>query len=341
MGYDFYHGVEAILDEPLAPLIGIWQRWDAIHYIRIAQGGYASPELTAFFPAFPLLGLLLRKLAGLEATLSLIAISNLSIIAALTFFYQLTHIDFPIPIVRRSTLLLMAFPTAFFLLAPYAESLALLFVLTAFLNGRRSRWIPAALAGIGAGLTHPSTLPLVLGLAWLAWRDLRSRTHPHRWLSPLAATGPILGSGAFLLWRELQGFEPYTKVQSNFGWRTQWPWQTFLEIPDLLRSDYFWVTGWVNLAILVVLILSTYGVIKKLNPAYAIFYGGLMLFFLSTSRQMEPFASWGRHALLLFPLFILAASWLEEKRRAFYVTILTAGLQIFLAGLFFMWIWQG
>jgi hypothetical protein len=341
LGYDFYHGIDPILDGPQASLLGVWQRWDAIHYIRIVQGGYSSTELTAFFPAFPLLGHLLHNLFGLDATLSLIVISNLSLILALTVFYQLICLDFPSSIARRSVVLLMVFPTAFFLLAPYAESLALALVLITFWYARRSRWILATLAGIGAGLTHPSTLPLTLGLAWIGWQEIRNRTSPTKWFSPIGTSGPILGAGGFLLWRANQGFEPYMQVQSDFGWRTQWPWETFSEIPRLLQSDYFWVSGWINLLILLVLLVCVYAVIKKLQPCYAVYYIALILFFLSTSREMEPFASWGRHALLLFPAFLVISSWLNGKKLAHYLIIASAGLQAFLAGLFFMWIWQG
>ncbi len=341
IGYDFYHGIQPILEGPQASLLGIWQRWDAIHYIRIVQGGYSSPELTAFFPAFPLLGYLLHNLIGLDATLSLIIIDNLSLILALSIFYQLICLDFPIPIAKRSVVLLMVFPTAFFLLAPYAESLALALVLMTFWYARRSRWILATLAGIGAGLTHPSTFPLTFGLAWIAWQELRNRTSPTNWLSLIGISGPILGAGGFLLWRANQGFDPYTKVQSEFGWRTQWPWETFSEIPQLLQSDYFWISGWINLLIFILILICVYWVAQSVHTSYGVYYITLILFFLSTSREMEPFASWGRHALLLFPAFLVISSWISGKKRGYYLIFAFAGLQAFLAGLFFMWIWQG
>ena len=52
----FYHEVQPILTGPWGALVGVWQRWDAIHYIRIAQNGYDAVELTAFFPLYPWLG---------------------------------------------------------------------------------------------------------------------------------------------------------------------------------------------------------------------------------------------------------------------------------------------
>ncbi|MCA9917181.1 MAG: hypothetical protein KC445_04480, partial [Anaerolineales bacterium] len=43
-------------------LLGPWQRFDALHYTRIAAQGYAHPEDSVFPPLYPLL---MRALGGL------------------------------------------------------------------------------------------------------------------------------------------------------------------------------------------------------------------------------------------------------------------------------------
>ena len=42
----YYYWVASIPEGVFGMLAGIWQRWDVIHYTRIATSGYSAPELT-------------------------------------------------------------------------------------------------------------------------------------------------------------------------------------------------------------------------------------------------------------------------------------------------------
>jgi hypothetical protein len=50
-----YFGVAPVTSGLSGALLGVWQRFDAIHYIRIASTGYSATDLTAFFPLYPFL----------------------------------------------------------------------------------------------------------------------------------------------------------------------------------------------------------------------------------------------------------------------------------------------
>ena len=58
----FHHGVVDWTSMPVlygdgleARLFGVWQRWDACWYLRIAEFGYEAGEPgTAFFPVYPM-----------------------------------------------------------------------------------------------------------------------------------------------------------------------------------------------------------------------------------------------------------------------------------------------
>ena len=68
--------------------------------------------------------------------------------------YALTRNEFSEEIARRAVLYAAVFPTAFFFLAPYSESLFLLLVLLSFWSARRGRWAMAGATGALAALTR-------------------------------------------------------------------------------------------------------------------------------------------------------------------------------------------
>src|SRR3989454_12557613 len=65
-------------------------------------------------------------------------------------------------------LLLSTYPYAVFYSVAYTESLFLFLTVSAFYAMRRGYLLPAALAGLGAGLARPNGVWLALPLLWLA-----------------------------------------------------------------------------------------------------------------------------------------------------------------------------
>src|SRR3989454_8052787 len=65
-------------------------------------------------------------------------------------------------------LLMSTYPYAVFYSVAYTESLFLFLTVSAFYAMRRGYLLPAALAGLGAGLTRPNGFWLALPLLWLA-----------------------------------------------------------------------------------------------------------------------------------------------------------------------------
>jgi len=52
----FYFSIPPIENGIAAPLLGVWLRWDVVHYLRIVLFGYNQLDLTAFYPVYPLPG---------------------------------------------------------------------------------------------------------------------------------------------------------------------------------------------------------------------------------------------------------------------------------------------
>jgi len=116
-----------------------WFRWDSGHFTAIASNGYDAAWRTAFFPLFPLLE---RGVAFLthDPFIAGLIISNLAGLAMLVVLYRLVQEDFDAERAFRTVLYLSVFPTAFFFVAAYNESLFLLLTLLSFYHMDCGDW---------------------------------------------------------------------------------------------------------------------------------------------------------------------------------------------------------
>src|SRR3954471_13771136 len=83
--------IPPLADEgPAFPLVGVWQRWDACWYTKIATYGYEPAELSVnFWPMFPVFTAIVAiPLAGAVALGGLI-VSAVAYVAAMIGLYRL------------------------------------------------------------------------------------------------------------------------------------------------------------------------------------------------------------------------------------------------------------
>ncbi len=135
-------------DTDLAPFYSrFWAtfaHFDGIHYLRLAAHGYADWGSQAFFPLYPLLINLLSRILG-DPLYSGIILSIISLIIAILGLRRL------FPTRPQLFWLILSFPTAFFFLTVYTESLffALSIWFFVFLT-RQKWWLAAILAGLAS-----------------------------------------------------------------------------------------------------------------------------------------------------------------------------------------------
>ena len=321
-------------------LAGVWQRWDVIHYTRIATGGYSAPELSGFHPLFPLLGGAIARLLRIEPLLALTLVANLALAVALVLSYQLVAAEFGAQAARATTVALLAFPGAFFLSIAYAESLALLLAVATILCVRKSRWAPALLLGMAAGFTHSTSTILVVPLLVEAHRQTRGQPLSRRWAVFGSAFGPAIGTWLFLAWRTSQAFPPWAEMQRElWGVAIHWPWEGLLSTPSVFRSPYFVLTGWANLLVLTAAMVTGIWWLRRGWNAWTAYQLSLLVFLLSVEVIGEPLASWIRHLVVLPPLFVGLSGLFGRGRLARLAFLVGAGAQLYLSALFMNWIW--
>ena len=182
---------------PLASidLLGIWNRWDAPHYLSIAADGYRAspnPEYIVFFPLLPAL----VRLGSIvvEPIVAATLISIVCSVFASIGLYRLARLDGSRVEARTAVLLLLVFPTAFSLAAPYTESVFLAAVVWSFLQARHGRWGAASVLALLASLARLQGAFVLPALAIEYLLQRRRLDRSAAWLLlPLA--GPLLYLG--------------------------------------------------------------------------------------------------------------------------------------------------
>lgn len=195
----------AVRDVKIAPLywfVGGWGYWDGIHYRSIAFSGFSRPDLTAFFPLYPLLVRIFGAAVGIfyhppdpivwvEMWGGLLA-SHFSALVAFIAVAALAKRELGSPEgAWRALVVTMTYPFAFFLAAIYPQATLLAAVTLALLWARSGHWLAASAAAFAAALTHQAGVALALPLAWEFARQ-------HGWL-PVDALRRAVPGGFRLL----------------------------------------------------------------------------------------------------------------------------------------------
>ena len=314
-------------------LFTVWERFDALWFLRIAAQGYrATDGSAAFFPLFPLAVRAISFLIGGHPLAAGFIVSNLSILGALIVLYFLTTSESSERAARTTVLFLALFPTSFFFFMPYSESLFLLFAVTAFWAARRDRWLLAAMAAALAAATRSVGIVLVPALAVEAlhqWRERGVRLAPRVAAAAFAATGTV----AYLAYWAAKTGDWLAPVDQQVNWErhASWPWATLLQGTRFAfrylgdTNGGYWLIDWV--IVVPILAVSAYAV-SRMRPSYSVYLWGGLLIPLSFIFEDRPLMSMPRFVLPLFPAFwglTLAAERLHIPRVA-VVAVGAAGL---------------
>src|SRR5208282_4627579 len=154
-------------------LLGIWERFDTLWFLRIAEHGYDRPMAVIFYPLYPAA---IRLVSGLmPATVAALLVSTVASFFSFWGLLRLTAGEVSEVGRLRMLLLVCVWPTSFVLFAGYADSLTLALVVWAVILGREARWEAATACGLLAGVARPSGVLVFVPLAVMALRSRRAR----------------------------------------------------------------------------------------------------------------------------------------------------------------------
>jgi hypothetical protein len=321
------------------PVVEPMRHWDGLWYRLIAIDGYDSHSATAaFWPLFP-------WLMNVGSTVSSVApetvgyvIANLSFFGALILLYRLISLDFDREIARRTLVALAFFPMSLFFSAVYTESLFLLLVVAALYAARQEQWFAAGLYGLLAALTRSQGVLLLLPFAVLFLQQHRfelRRWFPNAVFAVLPALGPVIFG--WQLKQAGHGWLEFMEVQEQWDRRQDWPWNTLHDAWN--AADWRWISTlvddptWSTLtdstfrnafanSDTTELILTAFLFLVALIglwilPFYqSAFVWPALLIPLFDPSAVHPLMSIPRFGIVLFPLFVVLAFLIRDRRTA-------------------------
>jgi hypothetical protein len=340
---------EPILNEGASGLLlGPWQRFDALHYLRIARQGYVEVADSVFPPLFPLAiraaGTPFRLLlpTGQANLLVAILMANMAMIAAFVLLYRVAAAELPEPAAATRTVIYLAlFPTGFFWVAPYTESLFLLLALGSVWAARRGRFWLAGSLGLLAALTRLTGWGLVVPLAY---EYARQRGLFGNWRrldgAALACLLPALGLVAFLGGRAWLGLPSIATIYRDFWHQTtSFPGLDVWRVVSRMVQGEAKFTFVFDLFCLLFLIATTILAFRRLGATYGLYSVMMLLFMLLPTSELKPLFSFSRYTLAFFPSFMVLgmagrSPWIN--RLVLYPSF---ALYLYLSGQFFVWGW--
>lgn len=353
-------------------LLKRWYQWDATNYIYIARHGYNIPVTTAFFPLYPLLIHLLTAVLGPgQEVLAGMLISNLGTLAAFIGLGCLAAQEgYTSRTINQVLLVLIAYPFAFFLAAPYTEGLFLALAIWALLAARRGWWLLAIGCTFIGTLTRPTGIILVLPLlyefgrqhGWWAWLIQSARQREWGWLRRLprawswrqtftvfaiGATVP-LACGIFALICAATFGDPllFLKIHAHWNrvqmpiWTALWrgiTWQGAIVFLHKGVWSYENARNLVDLLPVIIIGIITLCSVRRMPLSFTLYMLGLLYIAIDPpvkiGQNTVEFDSAGRFLLLSVPIFLLLGRW--TARWAWLELLLVGGgflLQAVFAG---------
>ena len=304
-------------------VLGIWQRFDTLWFLRIAEHGYDRPMAVIFYPLYPAA---IRLVSGLMPAMA--AALLVSTLAAFFFFWGMLRLaegELSEMGKLRTLLLVSVWPTSFVLFAGYAESLTVALVVWAIVfargsargSGREARWEAATVCGLLAGTARPSGVLVFIPFAAMA---LRSR-HARSLVVALTPLG-LLSYWGWLRWSgRISVVEAYRLYQ---GMTMVPPWRGLWEALRLIATgrDALLVMK-LGLVIVVAAISLWRHVHTNLRIEDRAFTLAVILQMLMYTGR--PLLGAVRYVLMLYPVFLVWGAYAERwngKQLGFYVTAL-------------------
>lgn len=274
--------------------------WDGRHFLQIAQIGYADKIQYAFFPLYPLLINFISNLLKIDFIYSALLINFVSSFGIIyTFLKLLQEYKDKNPV--KTLIYFLIFPTSFYFVAVYSESLFLFLSLLTFFFAEKRRFLLSAFFASLSSLTRVTGIAVIFTLIFYVFY---SKTTLKEKIVVVALSA--LGLFLYCVYLFIQTGSPFYFLVSELTWGRN------ITFPGAnIRDSVFYIVG-VGLkpesfTILSDLIFTVFGLgmglraIRFLKPPLAVYTTLSLLIPLSTALLL----SFPRFLVVIFPVFII------------------------------------
>ena len=304
-------------------LLGIWERFDTLWFLRIAERGYDLPAGVVFYPLYPWL---IRGLSGLADPMA--AALLISTVAAFFYFWGLLRLarsEFPNTRPLRTVVLAAVWPASFIFFAGYAEALTVALIVWSVVRARDERWVSASACAFAAGLARSVGTLAVVPLAIMAWRASRRE----RWPIALAPLGTL----GYWFWLRETGrpgmsaaYPTYWHIEVASPWMTLWQAiRSLTDHPDSLAA----------LSLVALLLFFVAGVVarRRMRMEDRCFSAAVIAHLL-LRMCWPPLLGTLRYLLPMYPAYLTMGKWTEKMKRTLFAFLCVALFAFNLA-----WLW--
>jgi 4-amino-4-deoxy-L-arabinose transferase-like glycosyltransferase len=315
--------------------------WDAQHYVFLAKNGYRDiyevdnvrPRMTLNkYPLYPILIANFKWIFLNNYWLCAIALSNIFSMAAIILFFLLVEKLYDSKTATIASILLLSFPTSFYLSLMYAESLFLLLSVALFYSLYTRKLMFALVAAFFLPLSRPQGVlfiaPLAVFLLPTFFRKEVVRGERARFIS--VAISLAAGFICYLLFMKIYTGSFFTGIEANKFYIAQQSISNMIDIRGWFTRNFFdqrfvfhsHASSFIDKVFFVsylALLIPIYKFTDKALFSYALIMGAIPA--LTTTYL----AGFPRYLLLVFPIFIALAR--ITKERYYYAAIFMVIIQ--------------
>lgn len=333
-----------------------FKSWDAQHYLYLSQNGYHQGQVSnAFYPLFPLL------ISGVtfivkDSFWAGMFVANIASVGAVYFLYRFIKANYNDEIAQKSLLLLLTFPTAFYLSLIYTEALFLFLIAGFFYFLSNRRYLLSGLLSLFLPLTRSVGLVMLLPMLSYFVFDKKKKTLAiqlpsfnekvvlHVNLSYLYLIFPILGVGLYFLFMKYTTGDYFSGMIASKQFVGGFALENLLA-PSTFINSFFsshlslhgFTDSIIDRAFFVFFLFCVILIYKKLDKT-------LLLYSLSLGLVplLGSFGSYTRYLLPIFPMYIALALIFANKRFSFLYlpfAFFSFSLQIFFVVLYSLNYW--
>ena len=349
-------------------LANVLAQWDVGYYLTLAAHGYPAHAVGAaqtgnrafyaFGPLYPALTRITHDITGIGYVTSSELVSTVGLVVALAALWKLVDLEVGRRAADGSCVMLLAWPSAFFLVATYPESVTLAAGTLAFLSVRRGHFVAAGVLAAAAAMGKYYLVLLLVPLAMEVWlapreRDTWRAGRDLEWLSPVRVTAArlvavaaptVLAFVAWVAYQKAHFGEWLAFVRSQAQWHrhVSWPWTSIGHaVSDLvhwrlLDTSTASVTELFDLVTVLLLAVAAVLAFLRIRPSYGVLLGLVWCVFTFQTILLSE----SREVLVLFPFFAALGLWVARhqwRERALLFLFLPCGyflLERFVTGKF-------